>query len=60
MINSGITNVEALGPTPAYPFRIRGQYRWHIILRGFNPRSVVDNVNIPNGCTVDIDPINLT
>ena len=60
MINSGITNVEALGPTPAYPFRVRGQYRWHIILRGSNPRLIVDNVNIPNGCTVDIDPINLT
>ncbi|CAI8015792.1 Primosomal protein N' [Geodia barretti] len=50
----GITDVEALGPVPAFPSRLRGRYRWHIILRGPTPRTLLDKVDIPRGWTVDI------
>ena len=56
----GITDVETLGPVPAFPSRLRGRYRWHIILRGANPRTLLDKVDIPRGWTVDIDPVILT
>ena len=56
----GITDVEALGPVPAFPSRLRGRYRWHIILRGPTPRTLLDKVDIPRGWTVDIDPVVLT
>ena len=56
----GITDVETLGPVPAFPSRLRGRYRWHIILRGPTPRTLLDKVDIPRGWTVEIDPVILT
>ena len=55
-----ITDTEALGPTPTFPGRLRGRYRWHIILRGRNPRELLDKVEVPKGWSVDIDPVALT
>lgn len=53
----GFSNVEILGPTPAHPQRLRGRYRWQIILRGSNPRVLLDKLTIPNSWTVDVDPV---
>ena len=55
-----LTDVEILGPTPPYPSRLRGRYRWHIVLRGPNPRALVDMVEIPRDWSVDVDPVALT
>ena len=55
-----LTDVEILGPTPPYPSRLRGRYRWHIILRGRNPRALLDMVEIPREWSVDVDPVALT
>ena len=51
---------EILGPMPAFPTRLRGRFRWHVILRGRNPRALLDNVDLPKACLVDIDPVALT
>lgn len=56
----GYSDVELLGPTPAYPARLRGRYRWHLVLRGPEPRILLDKVNIPSGWVVDVDPVSLT
>ena len=56
----GLTDVETLGPMPAFPARLRGKYRWHVILRGANPRALLDKVDVPRGWNVDIDPVALT
>jgi primosomal protein N' (replication factor Y) len=56
----GYSNVELLGPTPAYPARLKGQYRWHLVLRGPEPRVLLDKVTIPSGWNVDVDPVSLT
>ncbi|MCH7652330.1 MAG: primosomal protein N' [Chloroflexi bacterium] len=56
----GLSDVDILGPTPAYPTRIRGRYRWHIILRGPDPRILLDSVTVPARWVVDIDPVSLT
>ncbi|MCY3639194.1 MAG: hypothetical protein OXG80_08895 [Chloroflexi bacterium] len=55
-----ITDTEVLGPMPAFPARLRGRYRWHIILRGRNPRELLDKAEVPKGWNVDIDPVALT
>ena len=55
----GYSDVEVLGPTPAYPARLRGRYRWQIILRGPQPRTLLDKVPLPQGWVVDVDPIGL-
>ena len=56
----GYADVEVLGPVPAYPMRLRGRYRWHIILRGQTPRALLDRVDTPRGWVVDVDPVALT
>lgn len=53
----GFSNVEIMGPTPAHPQRLRGRYRWQIILRGTNPRVLLDKLTIPNGWMADVDPV---
>ena len=55
-----ITDAEILGPMPAFPTRLRGRFRWHIILRGANPRALLDKVDVPKGWVMDIDPVALT
>ena len=57
---SGISDIDVLGPTPAYPSRLRGHYRWHVVLRGSDPRSLLDEVTVPSGWTIDVDPVSLT
>ena len=56
---SGLTDTDILGPAPAYPPRLRGRYRWHIVLRGQNPRSLLDRVQPPQGWAVDVDPMSV-
>ena len=56
----GYSGIEILGPTPSYPARVRGQYRWQIILRGANPRILLDKILIPKGWIVDVDPLGIS
>ena len=56
---SGLTNTDILGPAPAFPPRLRGRYRWHIILRGRDPRSLLDRVQVPQGWAIDVEPMSV-
>ncbi|MBI4307222.1 MAG: primosomal protein N' [Chloroflexi bacterium] len=51
--------VDVLGPAPGFPPRLRGRYRWHVVLRGADPADLVKTVPIPLGWDVDIDPVAL-
>jgi primosomal protein N' (replication factor Y) len=53
----GLSDVEVLGPMPAYPTRLRGHYRWQVTLRGAKPRNLLDRVDTPSGWTIDVDPV---
>ena len=55
----GLSEVDLLGPAPAYPSRVRGRYRWHLLLRGTDPRLLLDKVEVPQGWTVDVDPVSV-
>ncbi|MDY6916681.1 MAG: primosomal protein N' [Chloroflexota bacterium] len=48
-----------IGPAPAFVQRVRGRYRWQIILRGDDPVRLLDEVPVPQGWIVDIDPATL-
>jgi primosomal protein N' (replication factor Y) len=52
-------DVEIIGPSPAFLTRIRGRYRWQIVLRGDAPRQLLDKIAIPIGWVTDIDPVSL-
>jgi primosomal protein N' (replication factor Y) len=57
--SAGRAEPDVLGPTPAYIARVRGEYRWQLLLRGRQPGSLVGGVRLGHGWSVDIDPASL-
>jgi len=55
----GITNLSLIGPVPAFAARVRGRYRWQIILRGGELAQVLSQMALPQGWTVDVDPVGI-
>jgi primosomal protein N' (replication factor Y) len=58
--SKGIANLDIIGPAPAFIHRLRGRFRWQLILRGSELSSFLDSLTIPRGWTIDIDPVGLT
>ena len=56
-IASGLPDVEVLGPTPPQIARVRGQYRWTLLVRGVDPAALVREVELPPGWAIDVDPL---
>ena len=57
----GLTGVDVLGPAPAYQQRLRGRFRWQVILRG-QPKGIselLSRLDLPPGGSVDVDPASL-
>jgi primosomal protein N' (replication factor Y) len=50
--------IDLIGPAPCYFERVRGLYRWHIILRGSNPKDILPE-QVLDGWGFDIDPVSL-
>ena len=57
--SQGIADLSLIGPAPAFIHRRRGRYRWQLTLRGTDPSVVLSRMSIPQGWTVDIDPVGL-
>jgi primosomal protein N' (replication factor Y) len=55
----GLVDVGLIGPAPGIPSRLRGRYRWHLILRGRDLHRLLEGVDVPPGCTVDVDPVHV-
>jgi len=55
----GIADLSLIGPAPAFIHRLRGRYRWQLILRGSEPVSFLSQIEVPRGWTIDVDPIGL-
>ena len=55
----GETGIEVIGPTPAYPLKMRNMYRWQILLKGSHPERLLELVPPGYLWTVDIDPASL-
>jgi primosomal protein N' (replication factor Y) len=52
-------DIAIIGPSPTLVPRVRGRYRWQVILRGDDPVRLLGKVTFPQGWAVDIDPVNL-
>jgi len=52
-------DLSLIGPVPAFASRLRGRYRWQLILRGSNPSLALSGINLPQGWTVDVDPVGM-
>jgi len=57
--SKGIADLSLIGPAPAFIHRLRGRFRWQLILRGAEPSAFLSQIPIPQGWTTDIDPVSL-
>ncbi|MDY6875400.1 MAG: primosomal protein N' [Chloroflexota bacterium] len=55
----GLPATDLIGPAPPFFARLRGRYRWQIILRHSDPAEFLRSVQIPPGWRVDVDPVSV-
>ncbi|UCD10315.1 MAG: primosomal protein N' [Dehalococcoidales bacterium] len=55
----GISGMSIIGPAPAFIHRLRGRYRWQIVLRGSDLSEFLGDIPIPQSWAIDIDPVGL-
>jgi primosomal protein N' (replication factor Y) len=60
IVAKGISGIELIGPAPAFIHRLRGRFRWQLILRGRELPGFLSPLPLPPGWTVDIDPVGLS
>jgi len=56
-----LPGADVVGPAPALLERLRGRYRWHLIVRATDPLPLLRALtaeDLPSGWSVDLDPIN--
>jgi primosomal protein N' (replication factor Y) (superfamily II helicase) len=56
----GIIDIILIGPAPAFVARLRGRYRWQLILRGTNPSRLFEKLDLGAGWAIDVDPMGLS
>ncbi|MCI2429221.1 primosomal protein N', partial [Candidatus Acetothermia bacterium] len=55
-------NIEVLGPTSAVPYRLRGRYRWELLLKSTSDetkavlRAVIKELKLSDWVSVNVDP----
>jgi primosomal protein N' (replication factor Y) len=52
----GLAAADLIGPAPAFFFRLRGRYRWQLLLRHADPAEFLSAIQIPSRWKVDVDP----
>ncbi|MFC1967013.1 primosomal protein N', partial [Chloroflexota bacterium] len=57
--SKGIADLSIIGPAPAFIHRLRSRFRWQLILRGSELSDFLSPIPVPQGWTVDIDPVGL-
>lgn len=55
----GLPGIDLIGPAPAFFHRVRGEYRFHILVRGEKPHMLVEDIALPLGWRVDVDPVSV-
>jgi len=56
---SGLPLTDLIGPAPAFFSRLRGRYRWQILLRHADPAAFLHSIELPPGWQVDVDPVSV-
>lgn len=52
----GMPGIKIIGPTTTYIARLRGRYQMQIILLGRNLHAILNEINLPRGWLLDVDP----
>ena len=53
----GHAEPDVLGPMPTFIPRVRGEWRWQLLLRGAEPARLIERVPLGAHWSVDIDPL---
>ncbi len=56
---AGLPTTDVIGPAPAFFARLRGYFRWQILLRHPDPPAFLRDIPIPSGWLVDVDPVDV-
>ena len=56
---AGMAGVTVQGPVPAFFRRVRGRYRWQVMLKGPEGRELLGRVPLPRGWVADVDPVHV-
>lgn len=54
-----LSNTSLIGPAPCFYPRRNKAYRWHIIIRGPAPATILEDFRLPHGVYIDVDPVSL-
>ena len=55
----GDAETRLIGPAPCYAERLRGRYRWQIVLCGQRLEPILEQIVLPFGWSLDVDPVSL-
>jgi len=55
----GMIDLSLIGPVPAFASRVKGKYRWQLFLRGSALTRILSQISLPQGWTVDVDPVGI-
>ncbi len=52
-------DARLIGPAPAFVSKLRGQYRWHVLVLAEDVHPILTGLELSAGWSVDVDPISL-
>jgi len=55
----GLSGTTLIGPAPCFYSRLDRRYRWHLLLRGPDPRGALRSLSLEYGWRIDIDPVSV-
>jgi len=55
----GLPGTDLIGPAPCFFARLRGRYRWQMLLRHANPAGFLRAIGVPPSWRVDVDPVSV-
>jgi primosomal protein N' (replication factor Y) len=56
LIRRDLSPLDLIGPAPPFFAKLRGRYRWQLLLRYADPARLLSAIQIPAGWKVDVDP----
>ena len=55
----GLAEVSLIGPAPCFLGRVKGKYRWQVVVRARDPRTLLEETSLPPDWEIDLDPTHL-
>jgi primosomal protein N' (replication factor Y) (superfamily II helicase) len=57
LLRDGVGGIRVMGPSPAFIFRLRGEYRWQVTLKGEGLERARRHAPTGRGWSYDVDPV---